>query len=310
MDEAIRTAAISPLRQRMIDDMNMRRFSPATQRDYVRDVGRFATFLGRSPHTATADDLRRFQIEQREAGMPTPTMNSIVSALRFLFTHTLDRPDLARKLVRVAYPRNLPVVLSRDEVVRLLAATTCLKHQAALSVAYGAGLRVSEVAGLKIADIDSERMLIRVERGKGGRDRNAMLAADLLTLLREWWKAGRQQGVLHRDGWLFPGQQDTRPISTRQLHRVVVEAAQAAEITKRVGPHTLRHSFATHLLEDGVDIRVIQVLLGHAKLDNTALYTKVATRTVRAVTSPLDKLGMFRAPESTHQSTRESAPAG
>ena len=144
MDEAIRTAAISPLRQRLIDDMNMRRFSRETQRNYIRDVGRFATFLGRSPDTATADDVRRFQIEQRDAGMPTPTMNSIVSALRFFFTHTIDRPDLTRKLIRVAHPRNLPVVLSRDEVARLLNATTCLKHQAALSVAYGAGLRVAE----------------------------------------------------------------------------------------------------------------------------------------------------------------------
>jgi site-specific recombinase XerD len=183
--------------------------------------------------------------------------------------------------------------LSRDEVLRLLNATTCLKHQAALSVAYGAGLRVAEVAALKVADIDSERRLIRVERGKGGRYRNAMLPADLLTLLREWWKVGRQLGVMHAQGWLFPGQNAMRPISTRQLHRVVVEAARAAEITKRVGPHTLRHSFATHLLEDGVDIRVIQALLGHAKLENTAFYTQVATRTVRAVTSPLDKLGLF-----------------
>jgi site-specific recombinase XerD len=306
MDELNRAAAISPLRQRLIDDMNMRRFSRETQRNYIRDIGRFASFLGRSPHTATAEDVRRFQIEQHDAGVPTPTMNSIVSALRFLFTSTLDRPDLARKLVRVAHPRTLPVVLGREEVVRLLAATTCLKHQAALSVAYGAGLRVAEVSALKVADIDSERMLIRVERGKGGQYRNAMLATDLLTLLREWWRAGRQQGVMHREGWLFPGQHATKPISTRQLHRVVVEAAQAAGIAKRVGPHTLRHSFATHLLEDGVDIRVIQVLLGHAKLDNTALYTKVATRTVRAVTSPLDKLGMFKAPERT----REGAPAG
>jgi integrase/recombinase XerD len=289
---------ISPLRQRLIDDMNVRRFSRETQRNYIRDVGRFATFLRRSPDTATADDVRRFQIEQRDAGVPTPTMNSIVSALRFFFTHTIDRPDLARKLIRAVHPRNLPVVLSRDEVARLLNATTCLKHQAALSVAYGAGLRVAEVAALKVADIDSERMLIRIERGKGGRYRNAMLPADLLTLLREWWKVGRQQGVMHRDGWLFPGQHAMKPISTRQLHRIVVEAAQAAEITKRVGPHTLRHSFATHLLEDGVDIRVIQVLLGHAKLDNTAFYTKVATRTVRTVTSPLDKLGMFRAGEA------------
>ena len=151
-------------------------------------------------------------------------------------------------------------------------------------------------------------MLLRVERGKGGRYRNAMLPADLLTLLREWWKVGHQQGVMHRDGWLFPGQHAMKPISTRQLHRIVVEAAQAAEITKRVGPHTLRHSFATHLLEDGVDIRVIQVLLGHAKLDTTAFYTKVATRTVRTVISPLDKLGMCHDPERRTRRLRRCAP--
>jgi integrase/recombinase XerD len=300
--ELISAAAISPLRQRLIDDMNVRRFSRATQRNYIRDVGRFATFLGRSPATATADDVREFQIEQREAGVPTPTMNSIVSALRFFFTYTIDRPDLARKLIRAKHPRNLPVVLSQDEVARLLDATTCLKHQAALSVAYGTGLRVAEVAALKVSDIDSERMLIRVERGKGGRYRNAMLPHDLLILLREWWRAGRQEGVLHRQGWLFPGQHPTKPISTRQLHRIVVAAAEAAEIAKRVGPHTLRHSFATHLLEDGVDIRVIQVLLGHVKLETTSLYTKVATRTVRAVISPLDKLGIM--------TSREAPPAG
>lgn len=297
MIQPVLDAPVSPLRQRLIDDMTMRRFSRETQRNYIRDVGRLATFLGRPPDTATADDLRRFQVEQRDAGVPVPTMNSIVSALRFFFTHTLDRPDLARKLVRLAHPRKLPVVLSRDEVARLLGATTCLKHQAALSVAYGAGLRVSEVSALKVADVDSERMLLRVERGKGGQHRNAMLSADLLTLLRQWWKVGRQQGVMHRNGWLFPGQHALKPISTRQLHRIVVEAAQAADIAKRVGPHTLRHSFATHLLEDGTDIRVIQVLLGHAKLDNTAFYTKVATRTVRTVTSPLDKLGMFKVGE-------------
>jgi integrase/recombinase XerD len=289
---------ISPLRQRLIEDMNMRRFSRATQRNYIRDVGRFATFLRRPPDTATTDDVRRFQVEQRDAGLSAPTMNSIVAALRFFFTHTLDRPDLARKLFRVTYPRKLPVVLSPDEVARLLQATTCLTHQAALSVAYGAGLRVAEVSTLKVGDIDSERMLIRVERGKGGQYRNAMLPTDLLVLLRQWWQVGRQQGVMHRDGWLFPGQHAMKPISTRQLHRIVVEAAHAADIAKRVGPHTLRHSFATHLLEDGVDIRVIQALLGHAKLENTAFYTKVATRTVRAVISPLDKLAMFTGPEA------------
>jgi site-specific recombinase XerD len=184
----------------------------------------------------------------------------------------------------------LPIVLSQDEVARLLDATTSLKHRAALSVAYGAGLRVAEVAALKVSDIDSERMLLRVERGKGGRYRNAMMSNDLLAVLRAWWKAGHQQGVMHKTGWLFPGQQVIRPISTRQLHRVVVEAARVAGITKHVGPHTLRHSFATHLLEDGTDVRVIQVLLGHTKLETTALYTKVATRMVRRVTSPLDKV--------------------
>jgi site-specific recombinase XerD len=251
---------------------------------------------------ATAEEVRRFQIEQQEAGVPVPTMNMIVSALRFFFTHTIDRPELARKLVRTAHARKIPTVLSMDEVRRLLDATTCLKHQAALSVAYGAGLRVAEVAALKVSDINSERMLLRVERGKGGRYRNAMLPEGLLALLREWWKAGRQEGVLHRDGWLFPGQTPMRSISTRHLHRIVVEAARAADITKRVGPHTLRHSFATHLLEDGVDIRVIQALLGHAKLDTTAFYTKVATRTMRAVTSPLDKLALT--------STRGASPDG
>jgi len=290
MNDLVPVIAASPLRQRLIDDMNMRRFSRETQRNYIRDVGRFATWLGRSPHTATAEDVRRFQIEQQDAGVPVPTMNSIVAALRFFFTHTLDRPDLARKMVRTAHARKIPVVLTLDEMKRLLEATTCLKHQAALSVAYGAGLRVAEVSALKVSDVDSKRMLLRIERGKGGRYRNAMLPEGLLLLLRDWWRAGRQQGVLHADGWLFPGRNATVPISTRQLYRIVVEAAVAADITKRVGPHTLRHSFATHLLEDGVDIRVIQALLGHAKLNTTAFYTQVATKTMRAVISPLDRL--------------------
>ncbi|MGY4399191.1 integrase/recombinase XerD [Sphingomonas sp. UYAg733] len=284
---------VSPLRQRLIDEMDMRRFCRETQRNYIRDVGRFATFLGRSPDTATAEDVRRFQVEQSDQGVPIPTMNSIVSALRFFFLQTLDRPDLARKLVRMKRIRKLPIVLSPDEVARLLGATTCLKHQAALSVAYGAGLRAAEVSHLKVRDIDSERMLLRVERGKGGQYRNAMLPVGLLALLREWWKVGRQQGVMHPDGWMFPGQHYLKPLSTRQLHRIVVEAGIAAGIDKRIGPHTLRHCFATHLLEDGIDVRIIQALLGHAKLDTTAYYTKVATRTMRNVTSPLDKLAML-----------------
>ena len=268
----------------------MRRFGRETQRNYIRDVARFATFLGRPPDTATAEEVRRFQVQQRELGVSVPTMNSMVSALRFFFTQAVDRPDLARKLVRTGHIRKLPVVLSQDEVARLLAATTCLKHQAALSVAYGAGLRASEIAGLKVRDVDSERMLLRVERGKGGQYRNAMHPTGLLRLLREWWRAGRQQGVMHPDGWLFPGQHYLKPLSTRQLHRIVVEAGEVAGIDKRIEPHTLRHCFATHLLEYGIDVRIIQALLGHARLDTTAFYTKVATRTMRAVTSPLDRL--------------------
>jgi len=298
MNDLVPVPAISPLRQRLIDDMTMRRFSRETQRNYIRDVERFATWLGRSPHSATAEDLRRFQIEQQGAGVPAPSMNMIVSALRFFFTNTLDRPELARKLVRTRHERKIPTVLSLGEVKRLLNATTCLKHQAALSVAYGAGLRVAEVSTLKVSDIDSKRMLLRVERGKGGRYRNAMLPEGLLLLLREWWHAGRQQGVMQADGWLFPGMNSGVPLSTRQLHRIVVEAARAAKIPRRVSMHCLRHSFATHLLEDGVDIRVIQALLGHAKLNTTAFYTQVATRTVRAVTSPLDKLALL-SPEGT-----------
>jgi len=292
MTESLSTTPVSPLRRRLIEDMDLRRFSIETKRNYIRDVARFSAWLGRPPDKATAEDLRRFQVEQREEGMAPPTMNSIVSALRFFFTQTLDRPDLSRRLYREKQVRKLPVVLSREEVARLLQATTCLKHHAALAVAYGAGLRVAEVSMLKVGDVDSERMLLRVERGKGGRFRNAMLSNDLLTLLREWWKMGHREGVLHRDGWLFPGQHPLKPISTKQLHRVVVEAAQSAGIAKHVSPHTLRHSFATHLLEDGIDIRIIQTLLGHAKLENTAFYTKVATRTVHAVVSPLDKLGI------------------
>ena len=166
----------------------------------------------------------------------------------------LRRPDLARRLVRLAYPRTLPVVLSRDEVARLLNATTCLKHQAALSVAYGVGLRVAEVSALKVTDIDSQRMLIRVERGKGGQYRNALLSADLLTLLRQWWRVGRERGVMQRDGWLFPGQHALKPISTPAAPSHRRRADRAADIAKRVGSRTLRHSFATHLLEGGTAI--------------------------------------------------------
>jgi len=280
-------ATAGTLRERFIADMTVRGFTDKTRKDYIRTVAGFAAFLERSPSIATAEDIRRFQIQQSERGMGAPAMNSAVAALRFFFNHTVDRPDLARKLIRLRYPRKLPAVLSPDEAARLIAATTCLKHRAALSVAYGAGLRVAEVASLKVGDIDSKRMLIVVECGKGGRGRHALLSPDLLALLRAWWQEGRRQGVMLPAGCLFPGQDPAKPITTRQLSRVVEAAAIAAGLTKNVSPHTLRHSFATHLLEDGVDIRVIQVLLGHRKLDTTAIYTRVALKAIREVTSPL-----------------------
>ena len=281
---------ITPLRQRMMHDMMMRGLGPHTQQDYVRHVRRLAAFLGRPPDAVTTEDLRRFQLDQHERGLSPATINGAVSALRFLFTVTLKRRDLARCLVITRNPRKLPDVLSVEEAARLLEAAPGIKYKAALGVAYGAGLRVSEVAHLKVDDIDSKRMLIRVEEGKGRKDRNAMLSPQLLELLRMWWREGKRRGVMFPHGWLFPGRSYTDPISSRQLHRAVAEAAEVAGIRKRVSPHTLRHSFATHLLEQDVDIRVIQVLLGHSKLDTTALYTKVATKVIHAVTSPLDRL--------------------
>jgi integrase/recombinase XerD len=284
--------SISLLRQRMIDDMTARRFKDKVQKDYVRHVRTFTAFLGRSPDTATSEDLRRFQLHMAQQQIGAATINSAISALRFFFTETLERPDLVRPLRLLNEPRRAPVVLSPEEVARLLQAAPGLKYKAALSVAYGAGLRVSEVAHLKVSDIDSQRMTLRVEQGKGQRDRYVMLSPHLLQLLREWWKAARPQV------WLFPGQNPINPVTPRQLNRAVTAAKDLAGISKRVSPHTLRHSFATHLLEQGVDIRVIQVLLGHAKLETTALYTRVATATVRDIKSPLDRLGVDLASRS------------
>ena len=281
---------VSALRQRMLEDMAMRGLRSDTQRDYVRMVRGFAAFLRRSPDMATAEDVRRFQVHQRESGVQPPTINCTVSALRFFFTVTLDRPDLSRRLVLARYPQKLPAVLSVEEVGRLLEAAPGMKYKAILGTAYGAGLRVSEVASLKIDDVNSTRMLLRIEQGKGRKDRNAMLSPQLLTLLRLWWTEGKRRGLMLPHGWLFPGRSAGDPISTRQINRAIHEAAEVAGIRKRVSPHTLRHSFATHLLEQDVDIRVIQVLLGHSKLDTTALYARVATKTIRSVTSPLEQL--------------------
>jgi len=281
--------SISPLRRRMIEDMTVRKFVEKTQKDYIRHVKGLTTFLGRSPDTATAEDLRRYQLHLTESGIRPPSVNGAVSALRFFFSTTLDRPDVTKLLTFVAEPRKIPVVLSPEEVTRFLDAAPGPKYKAAFSAAYGAGLRVSEVVALKVSDVDSERMLLRIEQGKGRKDRFAMLSPQLLVLLRDWWRIARPQV------WLFPGRDRINPLTTRQFNRAVHAAAHMAEIAKRVTPHTLRHSFATHLLEQNIDIRVIQVLLGHAKLETTSLYTRVATNTIRTVMSPLDRLTPLRA---------------
>ena len=278
--------AMSPLRRRMIEDMTIRKLAPKTQESYVRTVRNFAAFLGRSPDTANLEDVRRFQLHLAENGAQAPILNHTVSALRFFFRVTLGRHDIVTHTTFIREPRKLPVVLTPQEVARLLNAAPGLKYKAALSVAYGAGLRAAEVVSLKVSDIDSKRMVIRVEQGKGHKDRNAMLSASLLELLRTWWRAARPEG------WLFPGQNRVNPMTTRQLNRACHAAAEAAGIDRNVSPHILRHSFATHLLEQNVDVRVIQVLLGHAKLDSTALYTRVATKTIQQVTSPLEHIAL------------------
>jgi len=284
--------SVSPLRQRMIDDMTMRKLQPNTQAGYLRAVKNFTRFFGRSPDRAGPEDLRRFQLHLVEKGVSSTTLNATITALKFFYGVTLDRPSALKKMSPVRQEQRLPHVLSVEEVSRLLNAAGNLKHRAALSVAYGAGLRASEVTHLKIADIDSERMILRVEQGKGRRDRYAMLSLSLLVLLRAWWRQAHAVGKMVPGGWLFPGQNPVNPLSTRQLNRACKLAAEAAELDKRISMHTLRHSFATHLLEQKVDIRVIQVLLGHQKLENTARYSHVATRTLSEVKSPLEYLAI------------------
>jgi integrase/recombinase XerD len=284
------TQAPSELRLRMIEDMRMRKLELRTREAYIRAVRKLAKYLGRAPDTATAEELRNFQLHLVDHGVSPITLNATITGLKFFFEVTVGHGEVMAKMQPVYVPRTLPVVLSREEVGRLISAAGNLKHQTALAVAYGAGLRASEVTALKVGDIDSERMTLRVEQGKGRKDRYAMLSPVLLERLRVWWKVARAQGKMFDGGWLFPGLNPIESLSTRQLNRAIHAAAKTAQIDKRVSLHTLRHSFATHLLEQKVDIRVIQVLLGHKKLDTTALYVQVATDVLREVVSPLDTL--------------------
>ena len=284
------SSSISPLRQRMIDDMTMRRLSDKTQTSYLRHVSELSEYLGHSPRTATAEELRQYQLHLVKTGVATGSINAKLSGLRFFHEVTLDDANRLKRIKRVNQPRKLPEILSIEEVTQVIDAAGSLKYKAALSISYGAGLRRNEVVSLKISDIDSDRMIIRVDEGKGAQDRHAMLSPSLLKVLREWYRFGRTQNRLLPGGWLFPGQNPVNPLSARQLNRAFHAALDETDIDKKVTLHSLRHSFATHLLESGVDIRVIQVFLGHKKLTTTARYSHVASKTLREVKGPLDYL--------------------
>ena len=285
------TTTVSALRQRMVEDMSLRNLAPRTQEAYIRGCKKLAAFLRRSPDTATAEDIRLFQLHLAEQGVSICTRNRTMTGVAFLFRVTLRRPEIADQIEYIPEPQKIPLVLSPEEVRRLLDAAPGFKCRLLLSLAYGCGLRACEVVSLKVCDIDSAQMVIRIEQGKGRKDRYVMLSPDLLDMLRQWWKAARPQG------WLFPGRPAVNPLTTRQLNRLFHSAADAAEIRKSATLHSLRHSFATHLLESKLDIRMIQALLGHKRLDTTAHYTRVATDLISKVVSPLDQLAKDEPPK-------------
>jgi integrase/recombinase XerD len=279
-------AEMSPLRRRMIEDMTVRNLSPATQRSYLHAVSKFSRHFGRSPDRLGLEDVHAFQVHLVSTGISWPSLNQIVCALRFFYGVTLRQGTIPERIPYAREPRKLPVVLGADEVVRFLEAVSSLKSRVALTTAYAAGLRVSEVVGIRVENIDSRRMVIRIEHGKGGKERYAMLSEQLLAILRSYWRLARPRP------WLFPGRGEDKPIEPNVLHAACRSAVAAAGLDKRVSVHILRHSFATHLLENGTDIRIIQVLLGHENLSTTARYTQVSTRLIATTQSPLDRLSL------------------
>lgn len=288
---------MTPLRQRFLDDLRMRNLSPHTQDAYVRVVAQFAKHFRRSPDQLGREQIREYLLHLIRRGYAWDTYNQARCALHFFYRVTLGKDWPLEQLPCAKVPKRLPVVLSRDEVRQFFAAARRPKGRTMLMAAYAAGLRASEVVGLRAPDIDSRRMLIRVRQGKGQKDRYVMLSSVLLEALRAYWLRDRPTD------WLFPGADPTKPVGRETFTRVCIGVGQHAGLSKRVTPHTLRHTFATHLLEDGVDIRTIQALLGHRSLRTTALYTFVAPEKVAATKSPLDAL--FPPPVSPP----ESAPA-
>jgi integrase/recombinase XerD len=258
------TDTVSALRQRMIEDMNSRKLCTHTRKSHIYSCKRFAAFLKRSPDTATAEDLRLFQLHLAEAGVSIGNRNRIMTGMRFLFRVTLRRLDLAAEIYHIREPQKIPLVMSPHETRRLLAVANSLKARVLLSLGYGCGLRAGEVVRLKVKHIDSAQKIIRIEQSKGRKDRHVMLSPETLDLLRQWWKARRGYDATTplQERWLFPGRRPGKPMTTRQLNRLFHEAADAAGIKKSVTLHALRHSFATHLLGRGTDIRIIQGAVG------------------------------------------------
>lgn len=295
---------VSALRQRMLEDMTSRQLSKGTQIGHIRACKRFAAWLKRSPDTTTVDEVRLFQLHLMQTSTSIQTRNRTMTGLRFLFRVTLRRLDLANEIHHIKEPTKIPQILSAEEAARLLAMAGNLHVRVLLSIGYGAGLRVSEVVKLKVKHIDSSLGIIRVEQGKGRKDRHVMLSPEMLALLREWWPIRTNKydlGVPVAERWLFPGRRKGLHLTPRQVSRLFQETVTAAGIKKKVTLHALRHSFATHLFDRGTDIRTIQALLGHEKLETTARYTRVATGLITAVESPLDQLDM---PHSAKVGTR------
>jgi site-specific recombinase XerD len=305
------TTTVSPLRQRMIEDMAARKLNPNTQRSHIYSCKRFAAWLKRSPDTATPDEVRGFQLHLIESSTSICNRNRIMTGVRFLFRVTLRRHDLAAEVWHLKEPERLPPVLSPEEVKRVLTMATSLKARAMLTLAYGCGLRAGEVVRLRAGDIDSEQMVIRIVQSKGRKDRHVMLPAEVLDLMRQWWKARpnpSNNGGAPEHHWLFPGRSQHQPMTTRQFGRLFKEAAKAAALRKTVSLHSLRHSFATHLLERGENLRVIQALLGHSKPETTARYSHVAIGLIARIESPLEGLRAPRRRRAKRDSAEPPAP--
>ena len=284
---------MTPLRQRMIDDMRLRNLAPETQRNYIAHCAAFARFFGRSPELLDREAVREYLLCQlNERRLQPESVNQQVSALKFLYLTTLEVPWGDQDFPRVMRPHRLPVVLRQEEVVQFLDHVPGLRYRAALMLCCGAGLRVSEAVAVKVPDIDSKRMLLRVEQGKGRKDRYAMLSPRLLGVLRLYFRAARPDP----EGYLFPSWRPGRHLNASSLQQACHDAALRSGLRKRITVHTLRHSFATHLLENGTDTRVIQVLLGHERIDTTARYARVSPQVIGRTVSPLDLISAPQKP--------------